>query len=253
VMSAPCAGLVQANGGDRGEILLGAGARDVVILGASQAHVADVEQLCHLADGHRVAQGHDHCLHQLGEAAGGAHPGHRDLGRVGPGLAAHPRYLGVDVLLELEAVQMAPLALLGALRRLTLSPAAGIGEAPLGVKATWKSMRPAGRPKATSATLQGAGRPRATVNNEVGCMVIRPARLPVDEPYGRCGQPMDRAARRRCDQRAPSRRGLQVDHTLGPLAHKVHTHNNGFDNVCSQTPLRWGCRWWGKPGYPHQM
>jgi hypothetical protein len=129
VVPAPCGRLVQADGGHRGEVLLGAGPRDVVIQGAPQAHVPDAEQLRHLADGHRLAQGHDQGLHQRGEAAVGTGPGHRDLGRLGAGRAAHPRHLGVEVSLELEEVQMAPLALLGVMHRLMLGPAVGTGEA----------------------------------------------------------------------------------------------------------------------------
>jgi hypothetical protein len=44
---------------------------------------------------------------------------------------------------------------------------------------------------------------------------------------------LDRAANGPRDRRVPSRRGPQVAHPLGPLAHQAHRHNNRFDKVCS--------------------
>ena len=129
VVAAARGGLVQAHRGDGGEVLLRPGGVDVVVEGAPYATVAHPQELGDLAHRHGPRQGHDQGLHQLGEPAALPRPGHRHLGGLAAGLAAHPRDLGADVRLVLEEVQMPPLPLLGVVHRLVLGPAVRADEA----------------------------------------------------------------------------------------------------------------------------
>jgi hypothetical protein len=129
VVAATRGGLVQAHRGDGGEVLLRPGGVDVVVEGAPYTTVAHPQELGDLTHRHGPRQGHDQGLHQLGEPAALARPGHRHLGGLAAGLAAHPRDLGAEVRLVLEEVQMPPHPLLGVVHRLVLGPAVRADEA----------------------------------------------------------------------------------------------------------------------------
>ena len=124
VVAAACGGLVQAHRRDGGEVLACPGLGDIVVEGTPDTHVADIEQLGHLADGHRLAQGDDQGVHELGEAALGARPGHLDLGGLVAGVTGHPRHFGMDVGFELKEIQMPPDAFAGVVDALVGSAAA---------------------------------------------------------------------------------------------------------------------------------
>ena len=121
--------LIQTDGGDAGEVLLGARLVDIVVEGAPDAHIADGEQLRHLPDRHGLAQRDDQRLHQQGEPTAGTCPRHRHLGGLAAVAAAHPRHLRVEVGLELKEVQMPPLPREGVMHRLVLRPTVRAGEA----------------------------------------------------------------------------------------------------------------------------
>jgi hypothetical protein len=129
VVSAPCGGLVDTDGGGTREVFLRARLVNVVIQGSPDTHIADTKQLCNLTNRHRLAQGHQQRLHQQRETAGGARPGDLDLGRLGTGSTTYARHLGMENGLILEEVQMAPGAFLGIVDRLVLGTAMRTGEA----------------------------------------------------------------------------------------------------------------------------
>ena len=128
IVSAPCGGLVDTDGDGAGEVFLRARLLDVVIQGAPNTHIADAEQLRDLTHRHRLAQGHQQCLHQQRKSAVGARPGDLDPGGLGAGRTTYARHLSMDNGLILEEVQMAPGTLLGIVDRLVLGTAMRTGE-----------------------------------------------------------------------------------------------------------------------------
>ena len=262
VVPAPRGGLVQADGDDGGEILLGARTLDVVIQGAPHAHVADGEQLRHLAHRHRLAQGNNQGLHQLCEAAAGAGPRRRDLGGLGAGVAAHPRHLGVDICLELEEVQMAPLPFLGVVDRLVLGPAARADKACPRREGHLKIDAPDGRvegdidhlPRRLQAQCDGKqrGRIHGDTPRESACGLV-------DESYGPA-----RALRDLWTTHGPRRRPPVQSVSPDPgAAHRLPTLSGlsptgptgtttGSTKCVLRSPSDGAHRCGGKPGYPHQ-
>ena len=172
--------LVQTDGANSGEVLLCTRLIGVVIKGTLHPHIADRQQLRHLAHRHRLTQRNQQGLQQQREAAAGTCPGNGDLGGLATGTTAYPRHLGMDVGLILEEVEVAPLAFPGVMHRLVLRPAVRAGEA-----CPWAEgslQRPAAGSKATAATSQGVCRPNARVNRdgEVGITGASVGALPVD-------------------------------------------------------------------------
>ena len=230
IVPAPRCGLVQTDGGDVGEVLLGARLIDVVVKGAPDAHIADCQQLRHLPDRHGLAQRHDQGLHQQGEPTAGAGPRHRHLGGLAAVAAAHPRHLRVEVGLELEEVQMPPFPHQGVMHRLVFGPAVRAGEARSRLKGHLKVDAPRLRieghigyfPGRLQAQGQGEqGRRRSSHGStltrtacgfvDASCGPARALRDVWTTPGPRRQPP--------CDRRASHRRGPPVAHTLGPRAH----------------------------------
>ncbi len=228
LMPAPRGGLVQADGGDAGEVLLRARLLDVMVQHPPQAHVAHPQQLRDLAYRHRPAQGDDQRLHQLGEAAVGTRPRDLDLGGLAASAAAHPRDLGLNVGLELEEVQMTPFPRLGVMHRLVLRPAVRAGKVRPASKPDREIDPPRRRIEVHLPDLPRCLQPQR--DGEQGCGIhgsdLR--RLACGHVDASCGPA--RALRavwttpgpRRsmtCRPMTRSRRGPPVAHTLGPRAH----------------------------------